>query len=66
MAVPKQKQSKSRSRKRRSHDALKPQKLIKCSHCEKNILPHTVCPFCGFYKDKEIINTLSKFTKKKG
>ncbi len=65
MAVPKQKQSKSRSRKRRSHQSLKVAGLVKCTHCNKEKKAHVVCPYCGFYKEKEVINTLLKLEKKK-
>jgi ribosomal protein L32 len=28
-------------------------------------LPHRVCPKCGFYKGKEVIDTIKKVNKKK-
>lgn len=65
MAVPKWHRSKSRQGQRRMHLYIKAQKLAACSHCKKEILPHIVCPYCGYYKDKEIINTLKKKEQKK-
>jgi len=62
MAVPKRRQSSSRSGKRRSHDALKPpnvprsdagstsgsrSKKFICPHCKQIKRPHTVCHNCG-------------------
>lgn len=55
MAVPKRKQSKSRTRKRRSHDALKVPSLVPCSQCKELILPHRACPYCGYYKGRPVI-----------
>jgi len=63
MAVPKQKQSKGRTKRRRAHQALKAPSMVKCSHCGKNIEPHKVCPFCGYWKDKEVVNVLDKLKK---
>jgi large subunit ribosomal protein L32 len=63
--VPKQRHTKSRRNKRRSQIRLKGPALTICGHCQKPCLPHTVCPGCGYYRDKEIINVLKKEEKKK-
>ena len=55
MPVPKRRQSKTRGRKRRTHDSLTLPTLVECKHCHKKILPHRVCPECGFYKGKSVI-----------
>ncbi|OGN26039.1 MAG: 50S ribosomal protein L32, partial [Candidatus Yanofskybacteria bacterium RIFCSPLOWO2_01_FULL_45_72] len=39
---------------RRSHLALKPLKLVACSHCKKTVRPHTLCLHCGYYKGREV------------
>ncbi|MGE4555053.1 MAG: 50S ribosomal protein L32 [Candidatus Paceibacterota bacterium] len=68
MVVPTRHHTRSRVGKRRSHHALKPPRLIKCPHCSSMILPHRVCPYCGYYKEKEVIDVykgLSKKEKKK-
>ncbi|MEA3273451.1 MAG: 50S ribosomal protein L32 [Patescibacteria group bacterium] len=65
MAVPKQKQSKSRTRRRRSHHALKPTQLVKCSHCGKMKLNHTICDHCGYYKGRQVIDVLARKKPKK-
>ncbi|MFN0119175.1 MAG: 50S ribosomal protein L32 [Blastocatellia bacterium] len=54
MPNPKRRHSKSRSRMRRAHDALKPAQLTACSNCQNLRLPHRVCPHCGYYKDRFI------------
>ena len=64
MAVPKKRGTKSKRDKRRLHIFLKEPTLVKCPKCGHLILPHTVCPYCGYYKGKEIIDVLSKLTKK--
>jgi len=57
--------AKGKQLRRRSHLALKPRKLVECSHCKREILPHIVCKHCGFYKGREVINVLAKELKKK-
>jgi len=64
MAVPKQKHTKSRRNKRRMHIFTKASVLTKCPKCGQLILPHTVCPYCGYYKGVEVIDVLKKLTKK--
>ncbi len=55
MAVPKRRQSKSRSRKRRSHQGIKPLQLVRCQQCQRRIPPHTVCPNCGNYMGRPLV-----------
>jgi large subunit ribosomal protein L32 len=57
MAVPKQRTSKSKKNKRRSHDALKPPGLSACPDCGSPRQPHRVCPNCGKYRGRTIIET---------
>lgn len=64
MAVPKKRTTKSHQLKRRQHIFLKKPTLVKCQKCGRLILPHTVCPFCGFYRQREVINVLGKLDKK--
>ncbi len=61
---PKRKLSKGRRDRRRAHDALEVANLVACSNCGTMILPHIVCPNCGFYKGREIIE-IKKDAKKK-
>ena len=64
MGVPKQRHTKSRRNKRRSHHALKKTGLIKCVKCGRFILPHRVCPYCGYYHGREVIDVLAKLSKR--
>ncbi|PIS15378.1 50S ribosomal protein L32 [Candidatus Shapirobacteria bacterium CG09_land_8_20_14_0_10_38_17] len=56
-ALPKRRISTRRQGKRRAAQKLTPPALIKCSHCGKLIAPHQVCPYCGFYKGEEIVQS---------
>ncbi len=53
--LPKRKLSKGRRDRRRAHDALKVQNLVQCSNCGEMRLPHRVCPHCGHYQGREVI-----------
>jgi len=52
---PKRKLSIGRRNRRRSHDALKPRALVGCPNCGEMCLPHRVCPSCGHYQGREVI-----------
>ena len=56
MAVPKRRTSRSRQGKRRSHQHLTPVQIQYCPRCEQPRLPHRVCPTCGFYQGREVVN----------
>jgi len=64
MAVPKQRHTRSRRNKRRMHIFAKPPTLTICPKCKAPVRPHTVCLNCGYYKGREVIDVLSKLTKK--
>mgnify|MGYP006290934897 CR=1 FL=1 len=56
MAVPKNKTSKARSRRRKSVNMkLHAPHLVECNTCGNKVLPHRVCPKCGFYRGKQIL-----------
>jgi large subunit ribosomal protein L32 len=56
MAVPKYKTSKARTRRRKSINMkLKTPHLVECNTCGNKVLPHRVCPKCGFYKGRQIL-----------
>lgn len=64
MPVPKQRHTKSRRNKRRSHLALKVLNLSQCPKCGQVVLPHQVCKNCGTYAGREVIDVLKKLTKR--
>lgn len=54
-ALPKQRISRKHRRDRRSQQALKPIQLVECPQCHNPRLPHHVCPMCGTYRGREVL-----------
>lgn len=60
MAVPKQRQNSSRTRRRRKHN-IKKMKTVQtqeCKSCGAHKLPHKICDACGTYRGvqyKEVV-----------
>ena len=52
MPNPKRRHSKTRTAKRRTHDALKAAGLSECPHCHEPKLQHRICPNCGYYQGR--------------
>ena len=57
MAVPKKKISKSKRNMRRAHDALGGSSYEECANCGELKRPHHVCEACGFYNDREVVES---------
>jgi large subunit ribosomal protein L32 len=57
MAVPKRRQSNARTGSRRAHDGLKPKQLMTCPKCSSLVVPHVVCPNCGYYMGRTVIES---------
>jgi large subunit ribosomal protein L32 len=55
MPNPKRRHSAKRTATRRAHDALKGAGLSECPNCHEQKLPHRVCPHCGQYKGREVV-----------
>lgn len=55
MPLPKRRHSNTRTRKRRSHDALTIPNLAECPNCHERKLPHRACPACGYYRGREVV-----------
>lgn len=64
MSTQKQRHSKARRDRARVFHQIKAKKLIACPKCGTQTLPHKACPKCGYYKGKEVVNTLKKVNKK--
>ncbi len=54
MAVQQNKKSRSRKGMRRSHDHVAVPAVIYCT-CGAPTLPHSVCPNCGTYKGRQVV-----------
>jgi large subunit ribosomal protein L32 len=55
MAVPKRRTSKTRKRKRRTHDKAPAVAIQACPRCGDPRRPHRVCPSCGYYGEERRI-----------
>lgn len=64
MPVARQKHTKARRDRARVQFKIKSKSLITCSNCKAEIPSHIVCPKCGYYKGKEVVDTMKKITKK--
>lgn len=60
MPNPKYKTSHSKTRRRRSHLALKAPILVNCPRCHEKKLPHHVCNACGYYNGREVVSVEPK------
>ena len=59
MAVPKRKHSNARTGSRRSQDAKRPIQVEYCTQCSTAIPSHTVCPNCGHYMGRKVMEVES-------
>ncbi|HOT59265.1 MAG TPA: 50S ribosomal protein L32 [Spirochaetia bacterium] len=60
MAVPRSKTSKARTSRRQSINMkLTAPSLVSCGNCGNPVHYHHVCPKCGFYRGRQVINPAS-------
>ena len=64
MALPKRKYAKARQGKRRSHLAQNVPALDNCPQCHSPKLAHHVCPTCGNYAGREVLEIKNSNIKK--
>lgn len=64
MPVARQRHTKARRDRARVFYKIKAKKLVVCGNCKAEKEAHIVCPKCGYYKGKEVVDTMKK-TKKK-
>ncbi|MGE4291258.1 MAG: 50S ribosomal protein L32 [Desulfovibrio sp.] len=55
MALPKKRTSHSRKGMRRSHHKVEIPNVVYCE-CGEPSLPHRVCPSCGTYRGRQVLN----------
>ena len=58
--LPKKKISKARRGRREAAKVYHSPKLVACPHCSKLKLPHVLCPNCGYYKDRMVLEPKKK------
>ena len=56
--------NRSQVRQRRSHHALSPVALSKCSHCDAPHRPHHMCLACGWYKGRQVMDLAAEKQKR--
>lgn len=54
-ALPKQRISRHRQGNRRRHHWVTVPNLVSCKSCGEKKLPHHVCPSCGYYRGRQVI-----------
>lgn len=56
MALPKRKISRTRRDSRRATHAVAVPTVGECPHCHSPKAPHRVCPNCGMYNGRQVVN----------
>jgi large subunit ribosomal protein L32 len=57
MPVPKRKTTRASRDSRRAQHSIDAPAKSECPQCHQPKLPHRVCPECGYYDGKEVIDT---------
>ncbi len=65
MALPKRRHSRSRGRKRRTHQGVVVPAITTCPQCAAPKLAHNACGKCGYYKSRKVDHTVTLEEKKK-
>ena len=60
MSKPKRRWSKSRQAKRRITCRISKPNLPPCSNCGRPKRTHRVCPYCGYYKGRQVVQIKEK------
>lgn len=55
MGVPKKRTSKQKRDQRRAHWKVSPPNVTRCPSCSSPVLSHRVCPECGNYKGRQVV-----------
>ena len=64
MPLPKRRHSRARRDKGRTHIKLSLPTLVACSQCSSLRPPHKVCPICGYYDGKQVVELKEKKKEK--
>jgi large subunit ribosomal protein L32 len=63
-ALPKQRISRAKQGFRRQHDKLTPVHLMECPQCRQYKRQHHVCPHCGYYAGRQVLEIEVKQTRR--
>ncbi|WP_373045248.1 50S ribosomal protein L32 [Vulgatibacter sp.] len=55
MGVPKKRTSKQKRDQRRAHWKVSAPNVVSCPNCASPTMSHRVCPTCGTYKGKQVV-----------
>ena len=55
MGLTKRRFSKARTASRRAGFKVRPVTLVECPQCHLRMVPHHVCPACGFYDGRQVV-----------
>ncbi len=55
MGIQKRRRSKARTASRRAQWKMRAPTLVECPKCHTRIVPHHVCPTCGYYDGREVV-----------
>lgn len=58
MALPKRRISRARGRRRRTHYVARTPARSVCPECQQAKPPHVVCPHCGMYKGRQVLEVV--------
>lgn len=65
MPNPKRRHSRSRRDKRRANERIEELNLSVCPQCKMPKKPHRICPHCGYYKGKQVVQVKKEEEKGK-
>lgn len=61
MAVPKRRNPRARRNSRRAqHDKVSQPNIIECPNCAELMIPHRMCPSCGHYNGREVVEMVEE------
>jgi len=60
MGLTKRRFSKARTASRRAHFRAQPVTLVECPQCHARMVPHHVCPTCGYYSGRQVLEVKAK------
>ncbi|MHB8730714.1 MAG: 50S ribosomal protein L32 [bacterium] len=63
MGLTKRRFSKARTASRRAGFKAQPVTLVDCPQCHARMVPHRVCPTCGYYAGRQAIQIKTKEDK---